>query len=140
MWKKISDEYDVSIDGKIRNSKTNRILKQYRDKGGYQTLGLRINNVRKKYYVHRLVAEAFIPNYSKNLQVNHIDGVKHNNNVSNLEYVTSYENIKDRVFKLPSLDTIKNIIDLYKKNLTLDEIYVELRNKRKIEQVSRFFF
>jgi hypothetical protein len=140
MWKKISDEYDVSIDGKIRNSKTNRILKQYRDKGGYQTLGLRINNVRKKYYVHRLVAEAFIPNYSKNLQVNHIDGVKHNNNVSNLECVTSYENIKDRVFKLPSLDTIKNIIDLYKKNLTLDEIYVELRNKRKIEQVSRFFF
>lgn len=47
---------------------------------------------RKKYYIHRLVAELFIPNPDGLLQVNHIDGDKENSHVSNLEWVTPSDN------------------------------------------------
>jgi hypothetical protein len=59
---------------------------------GYHKVGLNKDGKTKKFAVHRLVAQAFIPNPESKPQVNHIDGVKTNNNVSNLEWVTNYEN------------------------------------------------
>lgn len=59
---------------------------------GYLMVALYKNNKSKNLYIHRLVAEAFIPNNDNKKTVNHIDGNKHNNNVENLEWATYTEN------------------------------------------------
>lgn len=59
---------------------------------GYEKVDLRKNKKPFSKLVHRLVAEAFIPNPANRREVNHKDGVKTNNNVENLEWTTSSEN------------------------------------------------
>lgn len=61
-------------------------------KKGYHRVTLSFGNVSKKYYVHRIVCQAFIENNESKPFVNHIDGNKLNNNVKNLEWCTSSEN------------------------------------------------
>lgn len=61
--------------------------------GGYYNVALSLDGKKKTYPIHRLVAQAFIPNPLNKSQVNHIDGNKGNNNVDNLEWVTGSENV-----------------------------------------------
>lgn len=89
--------YEVSNHGRIRSLpkrgfyKT-ALLKQ-RDNGfGYKICILTKNNKRRTFMVHRIVAEAFLPNTKNKKQVNHIDGNKYNNNLDNLEWCTNSEN------------------------------------------------
>lgn len=95
----------VSDDGKIytldhsylrKNGRLdNRKGKQLRpsvDKYGYERVVLTKDGIRKTYSVHKLVALAFIPNPENKTTINHIDGNKRNNNVSNLEWATEKEN------------------------------------------------
>jgi len=88
-------QYEVSNMGKIRNSKK-KVLERKPDCAGYIRAYL---GYKKCVALHILVAEAFIPklDLSKTL-VNHIDGIRHNNNVLNLEWVTSKENANKKVF------------------------------------------
>lgn len=60
---------------------------------GYLAVTMFINGEKYNKRVHRLVAECFIPNTQNKLEVNHIDGNKKNNKVSNLEWVTRKENM-----------------------------------------------
>ena len=68
------------------------ILKKFQNKRGYQYVTLTKNGIQKRFLIHRLVANCFLQN-DKNLPyVNHINGIKSDNNKSNLEWVTAREN------------------------------------------------
>lgn len=73
--------------------KKQSILKGTLDNVGYITVTLSKNSKNKKYRVHRLVSQFFIPNPDNFPQVNHIDGNKQNNNVNNLEWCDNNYNI-----------------------------------------------
>lgn len=85
--------YTVSKYGAVYSLKTKKYLTQYSiDSRGYQAVGLYKDSKSKTGKVHRLVAQAFIPNPDNKPHVNHIDGNKLNNYASNLEWVTHQEN------------------------------------------------
>ena len=86
--------YQASNLGRIRNKKTERILKCQKNKKGYLVVGLRKNNTQITRQVHRLVAKTFIPNPENKPQVNHKDGNKEDCCISNLEWNTNGENGK----------------------------------------------
>lgn len=93
-WKSIQGypHYEVSDHGRVKNSKTGRILKQGRHKQGYSLVWLSNDGRRRGRSVHSLVGEAFVPNPNHKPQINHKDGVKSNNYVDNLEWSTGSEN------------------------------------------------
>lgn len=86
------ENYLVSNHGRILNLDTGRILKPCTNTNGYHYVVLSKEGKAKNFLVHRLVAQAFIPNIENKPQVNHIDENKKNNHLSNLEWATVKEN------------------------------------------------
>ena len=101
-WRPIQDypDYQVSSLGRVKSMKWGKeeILTLNTDHKGYHYIGLQPTRprgeegVRKCVKVHRLVAEAFIPNLDSKPQIDHIDRCKSNNVVSNLRWATAFEN------------------------------------------------
>lgn len=100
IWKDIPEYeglYQISNYGKVmslnyNHTKQNRELLTNENTDGYLSVALCKNNKIKRYRINRLVAQAFIPNPNNKPQVNHIDGNKKNNFISNLEWCTASEN------------------------------------------------
>lgn len=116
IWKAITKYeglYEVSNCGRIRRLPSviryrgdkmrnypGKTLKQELTIEGYFRVVLCKNNVKTRYMVHRLVADAFIPKIDGKLFVNHINGIKNDNSVENLEWCTQEENEQHAVMKL----------------------------------------
>lgn len=98
-WKPIKgfEDYEISNKGRVKSLKygKERILK-YGYRNGYKIVSLNKENTKQTFKIHRLVAEAFIPNNDpiNKIFVNHIDENKENNDVSNLNWMTPSENTR----------------------------------------------
>lgn len=98
-WKEcLEGFYEVSDLGRVRRAKPGRgtqvgkILKPRPQKSGYVQVGPWIRGIQKSSYIHKLVAVAFLGPCPEDKEVNHSNGDKHNNAVTNLEYVTHLDN------------------------------------------------
>ena len=114
-WKPIKDfegYYEISSFGRVKslnrvietsdgiNKKIKeRILKSSENSNGYLIVTLKKNNKRKQFKVHRLVAEAFIPNPESKPYIDHINTIRTDNRVSNLRWVTQKENCNNELSK-----------------------------------------
>ena len=95
-WKQIKGypHLFVSRDGRVWTTTYNRELKPQLTNRGYLKIGLNKDKVIKNVGVHRLVAEAFIPNPDNLPAVDHIDGNKLNNKVENLQWISNSDNTR----------------------------------------------
>ena len=129
IWKPVVDYeglYEVSSVGRVRSLNYNKtgqvkILKAHNDKDGYLRIELHKHGIAKSYYVHRLVAQAFIPNPENKPCVDHINTMKSDNFYKNLRWVTHKENNNNELTrqhltgKHHSLETKRKISEAQKK-------------------------
>lgn len=153
MFKPIKDfenEYAINDEGIIFSIRNNAILKQTIGPSGYATVVLCKKGFRRTKRVNRLVAETFIPNPENKSSVNHLDGNKLNNNMSNLEWSTPLENIEHAY----ALGLIKNQgvtasnskftqehIDMIRERINNGESCLELANELGVNKstISRIY-
>lgn len=90
--------YYVSNYGNVKRN--NKILKKYIQKSGHCRITISIKNKQKRFLIHRLVAQAFIPNPNNYKQVGHFDGNPLNNNVFNLYWCNQKQNINNEISRL----------------------------------------
>ena len=84
----------ISDKGDVTNKKSGRVLKQKTTKSGYKSVCLYLASGKKMKYIHRLVGLEFIDNPKNMPEINHINGIKSDNRVENLEWCSSSENQK----------------------------------------------
>lgn len=106
IWKDVpgyEGKYQVSNLGNVKSLRMwssvqnryiqrERIMKPYKGASGYLQINLKTERTRRLALIHRLVASAFIPNTENKREVNHINGIKTDNRVENLEWNTSQQN------------------------------------------------
>jgi hypothetical protein len=111
VWLPINDfsNYKISLDGIVKNIKTNRILKSYANDRGYHCIELYKDNKYKSFKIHRLVATHFIPNLTEYNYIDHIDNDKNNNKFSNLRYCSPSQNQYNRKLNKNNKSSIKGV-------------------------------
>lgn len=133
IWKPIKgfeEEYEISNYGRLKSikQKNSKIIKGYVEKHGYIHVVLtKMKNGKNVKYrstrIHRLVAETFIPNPNNYSEVNHINMVKTNNMVSNLEWCTTEYNQKEAIKHKPNM--INHLLDYNKYEKTKRIIQID---------------
>lgn len=110
-----NSDYYITENGEVWNDKLKRMMASHDNGRGYLCLGLSIDGKRRRVKVHRLVAEAFIPNPLNLPEVDHDDRDKTNNNVSNLKWITSQGNKERALAKTYYIEVVATgeIIKVY---------------------------
>ncbi len=115
-WKDIDGlegEYAISSKGRVQNLKTGKLIGEGYNNDGYRRITLK----GKPYYIHRLVALAFLDNPDNLPEVDHVDECKENNNASNLRWVSKSENTKHSSHKyscqVKQIDKDGNLIKIW---------------------------
>jgi len=125
VWKEIEGYeglYEVSSEGRVRSIIKGNYL-TFKSLNKYQRVGLCVHSLQKWFLVHRLVAQAFIPNPDNKPEVDHINCDRSDNRVENLRWVTSKENNNNpltRQHKSQVLSGIPKTIE-HRKKLSLSK-------------------
>lgn len=156
IWKDIKGYeglYQVSSLGNVRSLdrykknrkgrylQKGRILNKNYDKDGYLIVGLYKNGKGKTKKIHRLVAEAFIPNPEDKPTINHKNGIRSNNCVENLEWATMSENqlhayrVLNRDYKIPTKEQKQNYLRKKSKKVIQYEVQIILKEKNRYESM-----
>ncbi len=112
VWRSVDGyaNYEVSSHGRVRNATTERILTQHSTKKGYLQVGLFKNGKTNTRNVHRLVGCEFIDNPLRKPCIDHIDGDRTNNYVSNLCWATISENSRNCNKRITSASLYKGVV------------------------------
>lgn len=113
------ENYAISLDGRVINNTTKKVKKPTDNHSGkgYLYVDLYKDGKRHRKYVHRLVAEAYIPNPNNLPFVNHIDGNPKNNNYKNLEWCSARQNVEHAAKILKVMKQYKTANDKRKKKI-----------------------
>ena len=120
-WKDIEGYeglYQISNHGRLKSflkDKSGKILSNVNKNGWYFTVRLLKDGKYNTTRIHKLVAEAFIPNPQSKREVHHIDGNKQNNHVDNLMWVTSKEHVAIEMQENPAFTDAMNIYNRYER-------------------------
>jgi hypothetical protein len=125
------------IDGKLYNHKTKKFKKWTKDTNGYMKTQIWVDGKPKNVHQHRLIAEQFINNPENKKQVNHQHGLKDDNSIENLEWVTQSENAKHSFangLQKPTRPHMKKVIDT-----ECGRIYDSISDAAKFLEINRSF-
>lgn len=128
----VNPNYMISNYGRVKSLNYMRtgkehILASTQDRGGYIHIPITVDGKRKWFRAHRLVAIAFIPNPDNKEQIDHIDGTRDNNHVSNLRWATRSENFMNPITRERKSESLR------KRNNTPEQITArEERNKQRV--------
>lgn len=128
-------KYFVSQDGRVYSSSTDTWLKPLNNGHGYMQVRLWDNDKRRYFfrYIHRLVAQAFIPNPDNKPQVNHKDFNRANNESSNLEWVTRKENVQ---WSWKAGHGVEHLKQVQKKSWRKKRTKKQMENLKKAQRAS----
>lgn len=126
--------YTITDDGKVISYKFKqpRIMKTWYQKSGYENIKLCKNNQTYHFLIHRLVAEAFIPNPNNLPEVNHKNKNRQDNRVENLEWCDRISNVYD---SYSTIDQIRNFRECY---LTLENSNEPIKYFQSIAAAARY--
>lgn len=117
-WKTVCEygRYEVNRKGEIRHKTRKQILKPRLNPAGYAYVNFNIDGCRKNFAIHRIVANAFIPNPNGYSEINHKDYNRANNCADNLEWVDSSQNKRHAFLKKANRDCRGKKVEQYTKN------------------------